>query len=39
LGLAFCKELVNFMDGDITVNSKINEGSQFIVTLPYEAVE
>ena len=39
LGLAFCKELVNFMDGDITVNSKINEGSEFIVTLPYESAE
>ncbi len=36
LGLAFCKELVNFMNGDITVKSKINEGSEFIVTLPYE---
>ena len=37
LGLAFCKELANFMDGEITVNSKIHEGSEFIVTLPYEA--
>ncbi|WP_184544554.1 sensor histidine kinase [Mucilaginibacter sp. FT3.2] len=36
LGLAFCKELVNFMNGDITVNSKVNEGSEFIVTLPNE---
>ncbi|WP_183563286.1 sensor histidine kinase [Mucilaginibacter sp. SP1R1] len=36
LGLAFCKELVNFMDGEITVHSKVNEGSEFIVTLPYE---
>jgi two-component system phosphate regulon sensor histidine kinase PhoR len=36
LGLAFCKELVNFMDGEIMVNSKVNEGSEFIVTLPYE---
>jgi two-component system phosphate regulon sensor histidine kinase PhoR len=36
LGLAFCKELVNFMNGDITVNSKVNEGSEFKVTLPYE---
>ncbi|MDP9077935.1 MAG: HAMP domain-containing histidine kinase [Bacteroidota bacterium] len=36
LGLAFCKELVNFMSGEIIVNSKVNEGSEFIVTLPYE---
>lgn len=36
LGLAFCKELANFMNGEITVNSKIHEGSEFIVTLPYE---
>jgi two-component system phosphate regulon sensor histidine kinase PhoR len=36
LGLAFCKELVNFMNGEINVNSKVNEGSEFIVTLPYE---
>ena len=39
LGLAFCKELANFMNGEITVNSKINEGSEFIVTLPYENAE
>ena len=39
LGLAFCKELANFMNGDITVNSRINEGSEFIVTLPYESAE
>ncbi|MBS7566140.1 HAMP domain-containing histidine kinase [Mucilaginibacter sp. Bleaf8] len=36
LGLAFCKELANFMNGDIQVKSKVNEGSEFIVTLPYE---
>lgn len=36
LGLAFCKELVNFMNGDITVKSKVGEGSEFTVTLPYE---
>jgi two-component system phosphate regulon sensor histidine kinase PhoR len=36
LGLAFCKELVNFMNGEINVNSKVNEGSEFVITLPYE---
>lgn len=36
LGLAFCKELVNFMDGDIKVYSQVNKGSEFVVTLPYE---
>jgi two-component system, OmpR family, phosphate regulon sensor histidine kinase PhoR len=39
LGLAFCKELVNFMNGEIAVNSKINEGSEFIITLPYQRAE
>jgi len=34
LGLAFCKELINFMNGEITVNSKVDEGSEFTVTLP-----
>jgi len=37
LGLAFCKELANFMNGEIEVKSKINAGSEFIVTLPYES--
>ena len=36
LGLAFCKELVNFMNGTIVVKSKVNEGSEFTITLPYE---
>ncbi|HEY9533896.1 MAG TPA: HAMP domain-containing sensor histidine kinase [Mucilaginibacter sp.] len=35
LGLAFCKELANFMDGDITVKSRVDVGSEFVVTLPY----
>ncbi|RRN77126.1 ATP-binding protein, partial [Pseudoxanthomonas sp. SGD-10] len=35
LGLAFCKEVVNFMNGDINVNSKPGEGSEFTVELPY----
>ena len=37
LGLAFCKELANFMGGDITVQSKVEQGSEFLVTLPYES--
>ena len=36
LGLAFCKELVNFMNGELTVQSKVDYGSEFRVTLPYE---
>jgi two-component system phosphate regulon sensor histidine kinase PhoR len=36
LGLAFCKELANFMGGDITVSSRVDQGSEFRVTLPYE---
>jgi len=39
LGLAFCKELVNFMNGEITVTSKVNEGSEFTVNLPYASAE
>ena len=35
LGLAFCKELVNFMNGDISVKSKPGEGSEFKIILPY----
>ena len=36
LGLAFCKELANFMNGDITVESELDQGAEFTVTLPYE---
>ncbi|MGI4021299.1 MAG: sensor histidine kinase [Janthinobacterium lividum] len=36
LGLAFCKELVNFMHGEISVKSSKGKGSEFIITLPYE---
>ncbi|MEO5909512.1 MAG: HAMP domain-containing sensor histidine kinase [Pelobium sp.] len=36
LGLAFCKELANFMEGSITVKSKIGKGSEFEVILPFD---
>lgn len=36
LGLAFCKELVNFMHGEISVKSSKGKGSEFVITLPYE---
>ena len=36
LGLAFCKELVNFMNGTISVKSKEGKGSEFRIELPYE---
>jgi two-component system phosphate regulon sensor histidine kinase PhoR len=37
LGLAFCKELVNFMNGNISVKSKEGKGSEFKIELPYES--
>ena len=37
LGLAFCKELVNFMKGNITVKSKEGKGSEFKIELPDES--
>lgn len=35
LGLAFCKELVNFMDGEISVKSVVDKGTEFKIVLPY----
>ncbi|MGN7989095.1 sensor histidine kinase [Pedobacter sp. 22226] len=37
LGLAFCKELVNFMEGEITVKSKVGSGTEFKIVLPYNS--
>jgi signal transduction histidine kinase len=34
IGLAICRRIVEAHHGHITVKSKLNEGSAFIVTLP-----
>ncbi|MCW8955741.1 MAG: CHASE domain-containing protein [Gammaproteobacteria bacterium] len=39
LGLAICKRLANMMHGDISVESKPNQGSTFTLTLPFEIAE
>lgn len=36
LGMSIVQELVKKMDGTIKVESKIDEGTQFIVQLPLE---
>jgi PAS domain S-box-containing protein len=36
LGLAICKSLAELMGGDISVDSKIDEGSVFTLTLPLQ---
>jgi len=37
LGLAFCKELVNFMEGEISVKSRVGSGTEFKIVLPYNS--
>lgn len=36
IGLAFCKEVVKFMNGDISVKSELGKGSEFRIVLPIE---
>jgi len=36
LGLAISKKLVELMNGNIAIKSKINEGTSFIINLPFE---
>lgn len=39
LGLAICKALVDLMDGDISVKSKLKEGSTFMVSIPQKVYD
>ena len=39
LGLYICRQLSELMDGEITVESKVNNGSQFKFLLPIEPIE
>lgn len=39
LGLAICKKLVELMDGEIKVESELNKGSEFRVSLPFPPAE
>lgn len=36
IGLAFCKEVVKFMNGEISVKSELGKGSEFKIILPIE---
>lgn len=39
LGLAIVKKIVDLMNGTITVQSKLNEGSTFVVELPFKVMD
>lgn len=39
LGLSFVKELVQLLHGDIQLESDINKGAKFTITLPIERIE
>jgi signal transduction histidine kinase len=36
IGLALCKKIVEKHNGFISARSKLNEGSTFIISLPFE---
>jgi len=39
LGLSIVKQLVSLMSGEIKVQSKLDEGTAFIITLPLVSAE
>ncbi len=39
LGLAISKKLVELMHGNISIKSRVNEGTSFIIQLPFEKAE
>ena len=38
LGLSICKQLVSIMEGDISIESEINQGTNFTISLPLRYV-
>lgn len=39
LGLAITKSLVTLMNGNITVQSKVNEGTRFVINIPLDIIK
>lgn len=39
LGLSISRQLAEVMDGSISVNSTLGEGSEFTLTIPFQAIE
>ena len=38
LGLSICKKIINAGHGEITCQSTLDEGTKFLIALPYEKV-